>query len=253
MAAPTKPQNAREAILARIRAHLAKPIADHNLEPARPSRAPAHSLPPEGMTDAERFVAALEAVGGHAHRAADADEARRILLEFIAARGIRRVVLVDAPILQRIGIPTALQEANLETTIISARGDTAADISPEARANLLAVETAADLCVSGADYAIAETGTIVLAARRGLPRAATMLAPVHIAFVHESQIVPHLEALIPRLQADLLAEGVHWRTSYLMLTTGPSRTADIEQTLTIGVHGPGDMGVILLQDQTAEE
>lgn len=249
---PTRPRDAREAILTRIRACLTKPVAEHILERAHPSDAPSYSLPPEGTTLAERFAAALEAIGGRVRCVANGDEARRALLEFIAARGIRRVVLVDAPILQQAGIPLALQEAGLETIVIRAN-EPADDLSPEERANLLAAETAADLCVSGASYAIAETGTIVLAAHRGLPRAATMLVPMHVALVNASQIVPHLEALIPRLKADLLTDGSRWQTGYLMLTTGPSRTADIEQTLTIGVHGPGDMGVILIQDQTVEE
>ena len=244
--------NAREAILARIRANLTKRPDDHVLEPARPSDAPAYALPAPGITPAECFATALEKVGGHPHRAGNDAEALHILLNLVAERKIQRAVLLDAPLLREIGALSALQQAGVEVLTLAPGDGIAGDLSEAERASLRAAFASADLCVSSADHAIAETGTLVLAARRGFPRAAPMLPPAHVAIVRESQIAPHLEGLIPHLKAALKGDEAIWRTSCLMFTTGPSRTADIEQTLTIGVHGPGDMDVILIADKNPE-
>ncbi|MCC7354137.1 MAG: lactate utilization protein [Anaerolineae bacterium] len=249
----TTQTNAREAILARIRAHLGKRLDESVLEPAHPSDAPAYALPAPGTTPAARFAAALEKVGGHPHRAQNGAEARRILLNLVAERKVQRAILLDAPLLHDLEILSALQQAGVEVLTIAAGDGPAGDLSAAERANLRAAATAADLCISSADYAIAESGTLVLPARRGFPRAAPVLPPAHVALVRESQIVPHLEGLIPQLKAALKGNGSRWGTSCLMFTTGPSRTADIEQTLTIGVHGPGDMDVILVADQNPED
>jgi len=248
----TTSTNAREAILTRIRMNLAKRLDDHILEPARPSDAPAHALPLPGTTPAERFVTALEKVGGHPHRAGNGTEALHILLNLVAERKVQRAVLLDAPLLREIGALPALQQAGVEVLTLAPGDGSVDDLGADERAALRAAFALADLCVSSADYAIAETGTLVLAARRGFPRAAPMLPPGHVALVRESQIAPHLEGLISHLKADLKGDGSRWRTSCLMFTTGPSRTADIEQTLTIGVHGPGDMDVILIADENPE-
>jgi L-lactate dehydrogenase complex protein LldG len=91
--------------------------------------------------------------------------------------------------------------------------------------------------VSRAIYALAETGSVVLAASPDEPRAASLLPDVHVTLVAETVILPDLESLFERIGPDL--------PSALAIVTGPSRSADIEQLLTVGVHGPGEVHVVI--------
>ncbi|MBM4155162.1 MAG: 4Fe-4S dicluster domain-containing protein [Lentisphaerae bacterium] len=95
--------------------------------------------------------------------------------------------------------------------------------------------------LTGAIAGIAETGSIVLAGGYGRPLTASLVPPMHIAVLDASQLVATVaEALaLPAVRA--CAAGA--------IVTGPSRTADIEMTLTIGVHGPGEIHVILAADR----
>jgi L-lactate dehydrogenase complex protein LldG len=95
-----------------------------------------------------------------------------------------------------------------------------------------------DAGVSEATWGLAETGSVVLAASPTEPRAASLLPWVHVSLLREDRILPGLDELFDALGADL--------PSALAIVTGPSRSADIEQTLTVGVHGPGEVHVVLL-------
>ena len=93
--------------------------------------------------------------------------------------------------------------------------------------------------VSDAAWGIAETGSVVLASSPEEPRARSLLPPVHITRLREERILPGLEELFARYGADV--------PSALVIVTGPSRSADIEQKLVIGVHGPGEVHVVLVR------
>jgi L-lactate dehydrogenase complex protein LldG len=92
--------------------------------------------------------------------------------------------------------------------------------------------------VSEAAWGLAETGSVVLAASPREPRAASLLPWVHVSLLREDRILPGLEELFAATGDDL--------PSALAIVTGPSRSADVEQTLTVGVHGPGEVHVVLL-------
>jgi L-lactate dehydrogenase complex protein LldG len=91
--------------------------------------------------------------------------------------------------------------------------------------------------VTGADVAIAATGTVVLAHGPGRPRSASLLVEHHIVLLPVDRIVPSL--------ADAF-ERVDWGTSNVVAITGPSRTGDIESILTLGVHGPRHLHIVLI-------
>jgi L-lactate dehydrogenase complex protein LldG len=98
------------------------------------------------------------------------------------------------------------------------------------------------MVVTGADFAIAETGTLGIIARPAQPRLLSSLPAVHVAVVRRSQLVPTLMDLVPTLRETAP------QVSNIALITGPSRTGDIEQTLTIGAHGPRAVQVIFVPD-----
>lgn len=91
---------------------------------------------------------------------------------------------------------------------------------------------------SEAIYGLADTGSVVLAASPDEPRARSLLPPVHISLLREDRILPGL--------TELFAEIGDALPSALAIVTGPSRSADIEQRLTVGVHGPGEVHVVLV-------
>jgi L-lactate dehydrogenase complex protein LldG len=95
-----------------------------------------------------------------------------------------------------------------------------------------------------ASWGIAETGTIVVESTDEQVRLATMLAKVHVAVLGADRIVPDLEAI-----EQPLAEQMARAPGYLALITGPSRTADIERVLTIGVHGPAELKILVLREE----
>jgi L-lactate dehydrogenase complex protein LldG len=93
------------------------------------------------------------------------------------------------------------------------------------------------VCISGVDMAIAESGTMIVASGPGRARMASLLPPTHIALLPAERIVRTLPEAFDRLEQQFGATLFTDRSN-LVLITGPSRTADIEQSLTLGVHGP---------------
>lgn len=104
----------------------------------------------------------------------------------------------------------------------------------------------ATLCISHAEAGIAATGSLLINLVNREGRAATALAPVHAVFLDPATIVPSLSDLSGRI-GQLIGESGQ---AYFSLTTGPSRTADIERVLTIGVHGPKELHILVLGNDT---
>ena len=92
--------------------------------------------------------------------------------------------------------------------------------------------------ISQMDWAIANTGTLVQDAAPIELRLASTLPNIHIAIVDTSKILPDLPAIFARINPSY--------TNYLSMITGPSRTADIERVLTIGVHGPERLVIVFV-------
>jgi L-lactate dehydrogenase complex protein LldG len=100
-------------------------------------------------------------------------------------------------------------------------------------------QAAAAVGVTGCDAAIAETGSLALITGRGKPRAASLLPPAHLAIVRTDQLRATMGEFFRERAADLAV------AANCTFVTGPSRTADIELTLTVGVHGPGRVVIII--------
>jgi L-lactate dehydrogenase complex protein LldG len=106
---------------------------------------------------------------------------------------------------------------------------------------------AAGLGITEADHALADSGTLVLESGSGRSRMVSLLPPVHVALLPEKRIVPDLATLVERYQSRA-GKARLASLSCLTFVTGPSRTADIELTLTVGVHGPQQLHVIIIRD-----
>jgi L-lactate dehydrogenase complex protein LldG len=91
--------------------------------------------------------------------------------------------------------------------------------------------------VSRAIFGLADTGSVVLSASAEEPRGVSLLPEVHVTLLEEDRILPGLDALFEAVGRAL--------PSALAIVTGPSRSADIEQKLAVGVHGPGEVHIVV--------
>jgi L-lactate dehydrogenase complex protein LldG len=105
-------------------------------------------------------------------------------------------------------------------------------------------EKGIDEAVVEADYAVAETGTVVIDSEDENLRLATCLAEKLTVLVEASRIKAKMEDIV-----DFMDERSEKENAYIAFITGASRTADIERVLTIGVHGPKEMRVIIVEDR----
>lgn len=239
--------SARKAILGSIREHLAAGVpydAVRSEVIADPtSLLHAVTLPENGGTRPEVvaihesegtvvdslieiFGKNLEAVGGHCILARGENEVIEALNEIISSlqdsplRG-RSIALSNAPLLERLmaGLEVKVDEIAVAPSVAELFGY--------------------DVGVSTAQAAIAETGTLMLDSEAEKHRLVSLVPPVHIAIVDAANICLTL--------GEALADAEHGRevSPTITLITGPSRTADIELTLAIGVHGPQELFVII--------
>ncbi len=162
----------------------------------------------------ERFKEELTALGGNVYRVSR-DEVSKQMVDLLQGKEIEDVMMWDQV--------TGLDEAGL----IRAGLKVSHDPDPALRAGL-----------TGAACAIAETGTLVIPSAPGQPLGASLLAEIHVAVIRSSQIVQTLE--------EAMRSEAMRSSSSVALVTGPSRTADIEMALTIGVHGPREVHVFVV-------
>ena len=158
----------------------------------------------------EQFTEELTALGGKVVRIEEKDLPGK-LREFLESRGVDRVYVDE------VG-------AGVVSQVLLVRQP-----DPTIRVG-----------ITGALVGIAETGSLVLVGGSGRPLTASLLPQIHVAILKTSAMVPTLTDALHRPEVCASSAGV--------IITGPSRTADIEMTLTIGVHGPGELHVFLIDD-----
>jgi L-lactate utilization protein LutC len=228
---------AREETLSKIKAalntearHIISSAGGHAKAPADEIR---RRCDEERARLIEQFGAELTRVGGHLFQAANVAAASEYIGRLAFEAGAKRVVGWDAPLIEKIaraGLPEKFGVGLLLDR---------AGVNEFVRA---AIDS--DIGITTVDYALADTGTLVLISGEGRARSASLLPPVHVAVVEARQVIAGLDDLF-----GLLAEsGGRELASAVTFITGPSRTADIELTLVVGVHGPQQLHVILLTE-----
>lgn len=181
-----------------------------------------------GTDPISHFREALTTAGANLHVVSSAEDARQKVIGLIDGRTLQRVLLGCDPLLDSLNLADPLRARGLAVDVI---GDIPSGSERKAF-------FAADLAISGADYLIAETGTIVACSRPEEPRSLSLLAPIHIVVAHRRQLLPDLFDLFDTLDPTM--------PSCIALITGPSKTGDIELRLVTGVHGPGEVHLVLI-------
>jgi len=100
-----------------------------------------------------------------------------------------------------------------------------------------AAATTADACITGCEAMVARTGSFLLSSKQPMGRVAPVFYPVHIVVAYAHQLVPDIAEALQLMHTRYGKE----LPSMINLNTGPSRTADIEKTLVVGVHGPKEV------------
>lgn len=172
-------------------------------------------------------------------RAASGADALAYVVKLAREKVARSVARSAHGVFQRLALDAALAEAGAQV-MVAATGQTVG------REQLRQVMANADIGVTGVDYAIAETGSVVLVPRQGVSRLVSLLPPVHMAIVAPQQVYESLDDVFALRRLAFL-QGNGDMGSYLSFISGPSRTADIEQTIVVGVHGPVEVHLVLLE------
>jgi L-lactate dehydrogenase complex protein LldG len=224
----------KEQFLGRIRAGLSQAFVP-DASPEHPGSFAGYAQPfdPAGAEWVDRFKQQLELLSGRVYLPADAAEAGETLLNILRQHNAAQVISWQHEALDLAWLGDALPSAGV--VLIDAHLPATA----EGRKRRLAEIEDVKVGLTGALGGLADTGAIALVSGPGRSRLASLLPPVHIAVLPRAKLYPSLPAFLAANPA-AAAQG-----SNLVLITGPSRTADIELTLTMGVHGPGEIHVII--------
>jgi L-lactate dehydrogenase complex protein LldG len=185
----------------------------------------------------EQFSAVWQALAGHVHEATRSTLAD-VVAEICRASGVAEVLSWNDPWLAPFPLVPQLRARELALDF--------GHLPPErdARRERLGSLAAIGVGLTGTYGAIAESGSVVVVSGPGRSRLASLLPPVHVAIVPRGSVFPTLPEFL-RQQARIAEQG-----SNVVFISGPSRTADIEMTLTRGVHGPGEVHAVLLDAST---
>ena len=179
----------------------------------------------------KQFIEAATEVGVSVESVSSGAEVREAVLRIAGTTGAESFIAWDEAYLGVLGVVPFLEVAGLRCL-----GN---DGGMDRQAFLDEVE-GADLGVTGSLGGIAESGTVILDHGDGRPRVASLLPPVHIAIVREDQL--HASFVSYCADNPDALEG----SSNQVFVTGPSRTGDIEMILTLGVHGPREVHILLM-------
>lgn len=208
----------RDYVLHKVRSALGR-NAGQAVAPVPPVRLCIPEVPVEERIAS--FRAALEALAGKTFEARDAAQAREYAAEVLQGRtsvASNAGFLAECGILDLPGVQSGFTDKD----------------------ELRAAVAVANVGITSADWALADTGSLVMISSAQEARTISLLPPVHLAIISRTKLLTGLDELYTLLPkpAD--------HTSSMVFITGPSRTADIEQILVRGVHGPGEIHVVVV-------
>jgi L-lactate dehydrogenase complex protein LldG len=195
-----------------------------------------------------KFEQELKKVGGITQRAGSRSQLDEILSGILASAGEGPVVLSRNPLIARLNL-----QANLGAwgrSVITWRD--AEHTTPAAMERFRTACFSAAAGITGAELALAESGSFVLTSETEGAQLASLAPPVHIVLYQRRQLVESLEEALQRVSAPS-ASVAAGRCRSIVFITGQSRTADIEQITIRGVHGPLSVHAILVEDNLAAQ
>jgi L-lactate dehydrogenase complex protein LldG len=221
-----------DTVISRIRQGLNPGAA---AEPTNADDAPAQTIAPREFTAEElraQFIAALSKVDGKAIEAADEVSAMDKIAELLHSLNARSAAIGEGITTDS---PAAIARLSCDGCEVSGIGQ------PNGSQAALKQRLApVDAGIVEANYAIASTGTLVLIGEPVRPRSLSLVPPINIVLLRSTHILPDLAAVLRTVGPQTAADHP------IVLVTGPSRTADIEKRIVVGVHGPKQLYVVII-------
>lgn len=174
------------------------------------------------------FIEELEKVNGNARVVKSEGEVNEFLAKFIDERSLKSFSIWDSELIRKLNMKEFLEVRGLELC------------SSDSKEKL----AIADFGITEVDFAISDSGTLVLITSNKRPRSVSLVPPIHLALLKSEVILSNIYELFSVLGKSFIENNE--LTSCIIFITGPSRTADIELTLTLGVHGPKELYVLIL-------
>ena len=180
----------------------------------------------------------LTALQARTYRAGSKEELLEILDSLLSASSARRVALENRSLIHDLNLEKELQKEGRDLL-----GFSHTDRKGVLRKNDWEAVRTSDVGIGGADYALADTGTLVLFSAKSSGRWVSLAPDIHIVLLPVERILASLNEILDQLslEKDLSVFG-----SAVIFITGASRTADIELKLVMGAHGPKELHVVTL-------
>ncbi|MQG37684.1 MAG: hypothetical protein FI719_04980 [SAR202 cluster bacterium] len=189
----------------------------------------------------DQMVESADEAGWKVHRTDNFEESAELIVSICETHRAKFVLRSAHSVLTDIPLDSALSASGtvLEITEHSSKGSNQQiEKSKSAAFN-------ADVGITGVDYAIAETGTVVLHPRAGVSRLLSLAPPTHIAVLRPGDVLASLDELFAIQRGDFLNGKLQ---GSMNLISGPSKTADIEGTTVTGIHGPLEVHLIIVEN-----
>lgn len=188
---------------------------------------------------ADQMATAASTAGWKVHRAANPEDAADLVASICEQKQASSVIRSKHEVLDQIGLDAVVSKTGASLATTEHSGANTAEMVEESKARAFS----ADIGITGVDYAIAETGTVVLHPRSGLSRLVSLAPPTHVAVLRPGEVLDSLDELFAMERNDFLNGEL---AGSMNLISGPSKTADIEGTTVTGIHGPLEVHLIIL-------
>lgn len=233
--------DAREQMLGRVRKALGHPEMVSGPAPLVPFDSEG-IMPPLPEDLQAKFETEWEAVAGVSYRVSSKGELESVFEVILALAEKHAIVLSGNPLLAELQVADLLTGLNKFVTAWHGGTGITDSLSDFTKASF-----AAGAGITGVDYVLAESGTLVLSSATEGVQVASLAPPIHIALYRRNQLVGSLDEVLAKLPIPAADRRVVAGRSVVFIT-GTSRTADIEQILIRGVHGPREVHAVLVED-----
>lgn len=179
----------------------------------------------------ETFFQTITAAGAAVYQAQNTEEALEKLENILLDKSITNVVMSEDDLISDLGCNDFLKEKGVKIS--------GSNNEPNTHKHAC---FSVDAGITGADYVLTDTGTIVIRHNNKNARLLSLAPPIHIAFINYDMFLPDIETFVTKTEP-----ATNKMPSAITFISGPSMTADICMTATYGMHGPKELHVICIK------
>ena len=193
----------------------------------------------------DQMAESATAAGWQVHRVANPEDAAELIADICQRHDARSVLRSAHDVLTDIPLDVAIRDTGASIGVTESTDSTGSvgTAGKSEREKAKKTVFSADVGITGVDYAIAETGTVVLHPRKGLSRLVSLAPPTHIAVLRPGEVLESLDELFAMERDDFLSGKL---SGSVNLISGPSKTGDIEGKIVTGIHGPLEVHLVIL-------